>query len=155
MSRNSHPPYTKIFYDKRKRLSKNKYALINLSTKSADSLEPKDVEDIVKLLLRRGYEVFENTKGPSHFPGVKPISPSLYNLVSFSSNASLVISVRSGLLDLVAQTNASILAIHTINKANDTTLYMKIAPLSYWRGSAIRECVIDESEKVFLEFANG
>lgn len=130
--------YVPIHIDASRKLSSKKHVILNLSSVSMGDLPADFVRPIVKRLIDEGYEVYENRRGPSPLPKVTSIFPSYPELVGYCSNADLVISIRSGLCDLLAQTDTPLLVLH-LHKD-----YLVKMPLSYWRESGIIETTVSE-----------
>lgn len=105
-------------------------------------------ESIVETLTKSGYEVYTNVSSEYEQPlsGTKPLKISLNELYYFASNCALVISIRSGLLDFLANSGGRFLAIYS----NEAKKEFRIAyNLSEWKGrSSFKEFNSDQQDEI-------
>ena len=130
-------------------LSSKKHVLLNISSVSMGQLELESVRTLVSHLLDLGYEVYENVKGSTHFDDAKPIFPPYEDLIGYCENADLLITIRSGVADLAAQTKVKILCLHT------HTDYMAKMPLRYFRETGILEKQANEVRVEDIDYLLG
>ena len=126
---------------------KHKIVLINPYSNSM--IYTKSIyEEIVGELNRRGYVVFTNVVGEQKaVEGSLPLRCDLKEIYSIACNIPLVVSVRSGFLDLLATSGVNIFAIY------DRAEYSYFScPLHEWKSSGrVEEVVIRNwEEKVLL-----
>ena len=113
--------------------------LINLTSNTAPSLDEFHLFKICESLSKKGYSVYINQQQSF---GYKSFYFPLNEMLKNSHKFSYIISVRSGLLDLLSGKNANIIAINTTDENNYSLRYN----MSYWRngGISISICNIDK-----------
>lgn len=134
--------------DNIKRHIKRPFVLLNLFSVSGTTITIDAVEPTLRALLNQGYLIIENTRDKAHFASAETVYPGIDDLFILAKEASLIISVRSGVLDVLAQTDTPIVCL--LNRHDSWQSHFS---LSGWRTNNILELYVDAmSEDVVMEF---
>lgn len=114
-------------------LKESKKIIINPYSNSISEINIQLYAPVVKRLNQLGYVVFTNLiDGQECIPETIPLKCSLIQLVSIIRQSRGVVSVRSGILDLIINEDIPILAIY----ANCTDKFKNIYTLNGWNGNS-------------------
>ena len=103
---------------------------------TAKMLPEKFWEEIAKLFIKNNFVVYTNIKGNMEVPisGTQAICESIYDMVGVCSRARLVLSIRNGMCDVLAMSNASLVILDTdqefyerwnTKQLNENTIHIK------------------------------
>lgn len=127
---------------------KSKIVVINPYSNSMES-KRGIYQEMSELLAQKGFIVYTNVvDGQKKIEGTRELCCSIDELVYIVSNCAGIVSVRSGILDLIINTGTSIFAIYE----RCTTKFKKIYNLKAWNGkSSIYEVTDNVENDIMLK----
>ncbi len=127
-----------------------KIVIINPYSNSVSNIDRATYEDMAALLIKQGKIPYTNLlKGQEGIRGSRDLYCSVEEFATIAERVAGVVSVRSGILDLIVDTGVSIFAIYS----NCTTKFRNMYNLTAWRGkSTVSEIDFDGIDRnVFME----
>ena len=114
-------------------IDNKRIVVFNPYSKSVSPIQMDIYEKMIVILKNRGYEVYTNlVRGQEIIKGTKELYCSIDELAMIVEKSAGIVSVRSGILDMVINTGIPIFAMYS----NCTEKFKKIYDLNAWNGKS-------------------
>ncbi len=128
----------------------NKIVILNPYSASMDEPDFSLFEEIAKMLIGMGFIVYTNVIGDqSEIKGTRPLRCSLYEFYAICNKVPLVVSVRSGILDLCISSKTNFMVyyfpIAWRKKCGSVNCFFNEYTLSAWGYRNVKELIYNDN----------
>lgn len=133
----------------------NNGIILNTESRSINNDNSEFFAYVAKVLNEKGYDLYTNVLGNQKpIPGTKALNCGLEDFIRFASKAKAIVSVRTGLLDLVVNSKCPKFVVYfslIMKERNDKTFFDRYT-FKAWNVNNVKEYIFTDYNKAIGEF---